>query len=108
LYTVTVGAIDRTNSHPYYAEKCAALLVSTYSSGSGSYIYTTDIGKRNCTNLHGGTSAAAPIATGVFSLVLQIRPDLTWRDIQYLTLLSAVPFNLDESEWERTKAGRLF
>ncbi|RHZ45254.1 hypothetical protein Glove_682g55 [Diversispora epigaea] len=108
IYTITVGAVDHTNSHPYYAEQCAALLVTAYSSGGGKYIYTTDVGKRNCTNSHGGTSAAAPIATGIYSLVLQIRPDLTWRDVQYLTLLSAVPFNLYESDWELTKAGRLF
>lgn len=36
------------------------------------------------------------------------RPDLTWRDLQYLTLLSAVPFNLNEADWDVTKAGRLF
>ncbi|CAG8530331.1 1388_t:CDS:2 [Diversispora eburnea] len=108
IYTITVGAVDHTNSHPYYAEQCAALLVTAYSSGGGNYIYTTDVGKRNCTNSHGGTSAAAPIATGILSLVLQIRPDLSWRDVQYLTLLSAVPFNLYESDWEYTKAGRLF
>ncbi|CAG8736694.1 2762_t:CDS:2, partial [Dentiscutata erythropus] len=108
IYTITVGAVDRTHSHPYYAEKCSALLISTYSSGSGSYIFTTDVGKRNCTSMHGGTSAAAPIATGVFSLVLQIRPDLTWRDMQYLTMISAVPFNLNEKEWIRNYAGRLY
>ncbi|RIA85868.1 peptidase S8/S53 domain-containing protein [Glomus cerebriforme] len=108
LYTITVGAVDRLFAHPYYAEKCSALLVTTYSSGSGSYIYTTDIGPHNCTSLHGGTSAAAPIAAGVYALVLQIRPDLTWRDMQYLQLMSAVPFNLKEPEWDRNAAGRLF
>jgi kexin len=38
IYTITVGAVDRVFAHPYYAEKCSALLVTTYSSGSGSYI----------------------------------------------------------------------
>jgi hypothetical protein len=38
MYTITVGAVDRLFAHPYYAEKCSALLVTTYSSGSGSYI----------------------------------------------------------------------
>ncbi|CAG8517450.1 7807_t:CDS:2 [Funneliformis caledonium] len=108
LYTMTVGAVDRTFSHPYYAEKCSALLVTTLSSGSGSFIYTTDVGPGNCTNLHGGTSAAAPIAAGVYALVLQIRPDLTWRDMQYLQLISAIPFNLKDPEWDKNAAGRLF
>ncbi|CAJ0903432.1 14203_t:CDS:10 [Entrophospora sp. SA101] len=108
IYTLTVGAVDRKHVLPYYAERCTALLITTYSSGSGSYIYTTDVGVKKCTNLHGGTSAAAPIAAGVFSLVLQIRPDLTWRDMQYLVLNSAMTFNLEDPDWQLTKAGRLY
>lgn len=38
IYTITVGAVDHTNSLPYYAEQCAALLITTYSSGNGNYI----------------------------------------------------------------------
>lgn len=34
---------------------------------------TTDVGKDKCTDRHGGTSAAAPIAAGVFALVLEVR-----------------------------------
>lgn len=38
MYTITVGAIDRMGNHPYYAERCSAQLVVTYSSGSGGHI----------------------------------------------------------------------
>lgn len=38
IYTITVGAIDRLGNHPFYSERCAAQLVVTYSSGSGSFI----------------------------------------------------------------------
>ena len=34
---------------------------------------TTDRGKNECSNWHGGTSAAAPNAVGVFALALQAR-----------------------------------
>lgn len=34
IYTITVGAVDREGIHPWYAEKCSAQLVVTYSSGS--------------------------------------------------------------------------
>nr|CAG8554312.1 7503_t:CDS:2 [Entrophospora candida] len=68
IYTLTIGAVDRRHGVPYYAEKCSALLISTYSSGGGSYIYTTDVGSNKCTNLHGGTSVAAPLVTGALSL----------------------------------------
>lgn len=38
MYTITVGAVDRLGKHPYYAERCSAQLVVTYSSGSASRI----------------------------------------------------------------------
>lgn len=34
-YTITIGAIDWLNKHPFYSEKCSAQLAVTYSSGSG-------------------------------------------------------------------------
>ncbi|KAL1923175.1 uncharacterized protein VTP21DRAFT_9551 [Calcarisporiella thermophila] len=111
IYTVTVGAIDHLNAHPYYSEKCSAQLAVTYSSGSGSYIYTTDVEDltyNRCTSRHGGTSAAAPIASGIFALVLSLRPDLSWRDIQHLCVQTAVPISLEDDDWEETAAGRMF
>ncbi|CAO3572008.1 unnamed protein product [Mortierella alpina] len=107
-YTVSIGAISRTNIHPVYSEACSAQLAVTYSSGDGSYIYTCDTGKRNCYQYHSGTSAAAPIAAAVYALVLEVRPDLNWRDIQYLTAHTAVPIDENDPDWEETSVGRLF
>ncbi|KAA8575311.1 hypothetical protein EYC84_004486 [Monilinia fructicola] len=95
IYSITVGAIDRKGLHPYYSEKCSAQLVVTYSSGSGDSIHTTDVGANLCSSAHGGTSAAAPLAAGIFALVLQIRPDLTWRDMQYLVLNSVTHLDME-------------
>lgn len=36
---------------------------------------TTDVGEDKCSSNHGGTSAAAPNAAGVFALALQARWD---------------------------------
>ncbi|KAL8393452.1 hypothetical protein RB595_003281 [Gaeumannomyces hyphopodioides] len=108
IYSITVGAIDRTGTHPYYSESCSANLVVTYSSGSGDAIHTTDVGAAKCYSQHGGTSAAAPLAAGIFALVLQVRNDLTWRDMQYLALLSAVPVNLESGDWQDTPIGKKF
>ncbi|PMD38133.1 hypothetical protein L207DRAFT_462666 [Hyaloscypha variabilis F] len=105
IYSITVGAIDRKGLHPYYSEKCSAQLVVTYSSGSGDAIHTTDVGTNACYNGHGGTSAAAPLAAGIFALVLQIRPDLTWRDMQYLVMQTALPVDLDTGDWQDTSIG---
>lgn len=108
IYSITVSSVSRFRGHPIYAEGCSANMVVTYSSGDGSYIYTTDVGEAKCTGAHGGTSAAAPIAAGVFALVLQVRPDLTWRDLQYLVMLNAIPVNPDDESWELNASGRNF
>jgi kexin len=108
IYSITVGAVDRKGQHPYYSEKCSAQLVVTYSSGSGDAIHTTDVGENACYSGHGGTSAAAPLAAGIFALALEIRPDLTWRDMQYIALESAVPIDLDTEEWQTTTIGKKF
>lgn len=66
------------------------------------------MGQNTCTAAHGGTSAAAPLAAGLFALVLEIRPDLTWRDMQYLAMMTAVPINEDDGSWQTTTIGRKF
>ncbi|KAG0258013.1 pheromone processing endoprotease [Mortierella polycephala] len=108
LYTISIGAIDRARRHPYYSETCSAQLAVTYSNGGGSAIYTCDVGQRRCFGEHGGTSAAAPIAAGMIALVLSVRPDLGWRDIQYLLMNTAIPVSLNDTDWKTTAAGRLF
>ncbi|KAF9178129.1 pheromone processing endoprotease [Haplosporangium sp. Z 767] len=107
-YTVSIGAITRSNEHPIYSEACSAQLAVTYSSGDNSWIYTCDVGKRNCYPYHSGTSAAAPIAAGIYALVLEVRPDLNWRDIQYLTVHTAIPVDEHDPDWTETYVGRLF
>ena len=46
-------------------------------------------GRSGCTEHHTGTSAAAPIAAGLIALMLEVQPCLTWRDIQYIIILTA-------------------
>ncbi|KAL9016558.1 MAG: hypothetical protein Q9185_006095 [Variospora sp. 1 TL-2023] len=107
IYSITVGAIDRKGLHPYYSEKCSAQLVVTYSSGSGDAIHTTDVGVNQCYANHGGTSAAAPLGAGVFALALDVRPDLTWRDLQHILVLTAVPVN-EHEVWDKTFIGKKY
>ncbi|KAF9585831.1 pheromone processing endoprotease [Lunasporangiospora selenospora] len=107
-YTVSIGAISRTNRHPVYSEACSAQLGVTYSSGDDSYIYTCDVGQRNCFGRHSGTSAAAPLAAAIYALALEVRPELNWRDVQYLTVHTAVPMDLEDSDWKETATKRMF
>lgn len=106
IYSITVGAIDRKGLHPSYSESCSAQLVVAYSSGSGDAIHTTDIGADKCYAGHSGTSAAGPLAAGVAALAVSVRPDLTWRDVQYLFLETAVPVHEDDGSWQLTEIGK--
>ncbi|KAJ3076386.1 pheromone processing endoprotease [Podochytrium sp. JEL0797] len=116
IYTITVGAVDRNNQHPAYSEACSANLIVMYSSATVRHddaIATTDwsishTGSDLCTKSHGGTSAAAPLASGIYALVHSIRPDLSWRDFQHITVRSAVPISTDDKSWFKTAAGRLY
>ncbi|QPG95142.1 hypothetical protein C2857_007728 [Epichloe festucae Fl1] len=108
IFSITVGAVDRAGQHPYYSEHCSAQLVVTYSSGSGDSIHTTDVGKNQCASGHGGTSAAAPLAAGIFALVLEVRPDLGWRDMQYLAMDTAKLVADEHAGWQQTAIGKHF
>lgn len=63
-------------------------------------------GMRACTNKHTGTSASAPLAAGIFALVLEANPKLNWRDLQYITLLAARPEPLIDEAWTVNGVGR--
>lgn len=89
-YTLTIGAVDHLNNQAWYSEPCACLLAVAPSSGSGVGVTTTDLkgnwgySRGECTNQFGGTSSAAPLAAGIFALMLEINHNLTSRDIMHI------------------------
>lgn len=53
-----------------------------------------------CTVEHTGTSASAPLAAGICALALEANPSLTWRDMQYLVVLTSRSAPLEkENGW---------
>ena len=108
IYSITVGAIDHKGRRTHYSEACSAQMVVTYSSGDGKYISTTGVGTNKCYANHGGTSAAAPLGAGIFALALSIRPDLSWRDMQYLCVQTALPLNEEQGGWSDTYIGKKY
>ncbi|KAI9350756.1 subtilase, partial [Obelidium mucronatum] len=115
IYTITVSSVDRNNEHPGYSEWCSANMIVMYSSSDVRHddaIATTDwyLGVKGdvCTRSHGGTSAAAPLASGMYALVHSIRPDLNWRDFQHLSVRTAVPIDLQHASWFKNAAGRMY
>ena len=106
-YTISVGAVGQGDVRETYSEPGANLLVSAPSGG----IVTTDN-----TGLSGyddgdyydgfnGTSAAAPMVTGVVALMLQQRPSLNWRDVQQILARTAVPVDFPDRDWSQNGAG---
>uniref|UniRef100_A0A8D0GIZ5 Proprotein convertase subtilisin/kexin type 7 n=1 Tax=Sphenodon punctatus TaxID=8508 RepID=A0A8D0GIZ5_SPHPU len=110
IYTVTIGAVDEKGSMPFYAEECASMLAVTFSGGDKLMrsIATTDWNLKKgtgCTEGHTGTSAAAPLAAGMIALMLQVRPCLTWRDVQHIIVFTATKYEDRRAHWDTNQAG---
>lgn len=112
-FTIAIGALDYDGKQSWYSEPCAALMGVTPSSGSGRGITTTDLtgnqghSRGECTNSFGGTSSAAPLAAGVLAMVLESRPELTWRDVQHIIAKGATPVDegLLTDSWTQNSRG---
>lgn len=110
-YTISVAALGDNDVKAGYSEPGANLLVSAPSRGIGAGILTTDnTGASGYTDTDyyenfSGTSAAAPIVSGVVALMLEKRPDLGWRDVQKILALTAVPVDFLDGEWSANGAG---
>ncbi|GAB1606479.1 proprotein convertase subtilisin/kexin type 4-like isoform X1 [Argonauta hians] len=107
IYTLSVSSTSRNGVKPWYLEECSSTIASTYSSGSFNepQIVTIDL-RRKCTSTHTGTSASAPLAAGIVALALEANKNLTWRDIQYITLVTARPEPMLDGQWTRNALGR--
>jgi len=117
IFTLSISSATQNGFRPWYLEECSSTLATTYSSGTpgnDASIATVDQDARLrndhiCTTEHTGTSASAPIAAGVCALALEANPGLTWRDMQYLVVMTSRAGPLrGESGWSRNGAGREF
>jgi subtilisin family serine protease len=68
-------------------------------SGNENYDYT---------QIMNGTSAAAPIVSGVVSLMLEANPNLTWRDVKIILARTASKNDALNSGWKNNAAGLHF
>ena len=98
----------------WYSEPCAALLAVAPSSGSRRGITTTDItgsggyASGECIDSFGGTSSACPLAASVVALMLEARPELTWRDVQHVIAKHARkidPGLVSSGDWHTNERG---
>lgn len=100
IYTLSISSTSEHGRKPWYLEECSSTLATTYSSGAYNekQIITTDL-HNQCTSSHTGTSASAPLAAGLVALLLEANPSLTWRDVQYITLLTSNPEPMEDGMW---------
>jgi len=112
-HTIAVGAIDDDDDAAPYNERASSMLCVGHSSGGSSNrdIFTTDLlgadglNPGNFNNSFGGTSASAPLGSGVVALMLEARPELTWRDVQHVLVRSARRNDPSDPSWEVNGAG---
>ncbi|WP_159783649.1 S8 family serine peptidase [Sodalinema gerasimenkoae] len=120
-YTIAVAAIDGHGVGAPYSSQGANLLVSAF--GDGDFygnppsIVTTDLmglgGSNapgisqfpeslnlNYTSTFNGTSAAAPMVSGVVALMLEANPYLGYRDVQQILAYSARQNNSTHEDWQ--------
>ena len=94
---IGVAAVTDQGRPADYSNSGASLLVAGLSSGGRQGITTTDLAGSagysagDMTDRFGGTSAAAPMVTGIVALMLEANPYLGWRDVQEILALTARP-----------------
>lgn len=94
-WTVTVGATNQDGTIADYSTPGTSILVGAPGSPSAGTIVTTDrVGGNgytagDYTASFNGTSAAAPMVSGVVALMLDANPNLGWRDVQEILAYSA-------------------
>jgi len=117
IFTLSISSASQGGFKPWYLEQCSSTLASTFSSGTPGHdasIVTVDQDARLrpdkiCTDQHTGTSASAPIAAAVCALALEANPGLTWRDMQYLVVMTSKPGPLvREAGWLTNARGRQY
>jgi len=132
IYTIAVGAVNSLGKKSNYSQIGSSLLISAPSNTSddtGLGIMTTDNkgpsgynygvhnslfiwppvddfkGSGDVTQTFGGTSSATPAVSGVIALMLQRNPNLGWRDVQEILIISAKKIDENDSGWFDNDAG---
>lgn len=111
MYTIAVTSVSAHLRRTSYGEECSAIVVSAPSSEGEYGMYTTDVigtngySSTDYTDTFGGTSASAPIVSGVVALMLQTNNNLNWRDVQEILLKTARKNAVDDTDWIVNGAG---
>jgi subtilisin family serine protease len=84
-FVISVGAVAKDRTHASYSTPGSTLFVTGPGGDSGTVTNHVTIGfGKPCSDAGMGTSFACPVVTGVVALILEVNPNLTWRDVQYI------------------------
>lgn len=120
INVLPVAAVDNTGVSAYFSEGGAHVVVSapgdsnpgivtTDLVGSNGYNPTSGVSEltdQNYTQTFAGTSAAAPIVTGVVALMLDANPALGWRDVKEIFLRTSRKLESSSSDWVTRDGGQ--
>lgn len=124
-HVIAVAAVTKSGRATSYSEPGACILVGAPGGGGDTTqgLFTLDLrGPTRGANagiIYGfelndfrwgvqgfiGTSAAAPLVSGIAALMLSVNPDLTYRDVQHILLLSARHWDLADPDLVTNGAG---
>ncbi|XP_044065359.1 furin-like protease kpc-1 isoform X2 [Siniperca chuatsi] len=108
IYNIAIGAVSQTGKPAYFGEPCPGVMAVTLTGagvgGALPLVTVTNTGD-GCVTHFAGTSSAAPIAAGILALVLEVNPELTWRDLQHLIAKTAKIPDPKEPGWNINAAG---
>jgi len=105
-YSISVGALTHTGRYASYSNPGANILVSAFGGDTAADgIFTVDrrgnlgYGPLDYISDFDGTSAAAPMVSGVVALMLEANPYLGYRDVQEILAYSARQTDSSNSSW---------
>ena len=102
--TIAVAGLTADGVYASYSSLGANLLVSAFASERNTIFSTDMVGEAgyspgDYTFIMGGTSAAAPMVSGVAALMLEANPYLGYRDVQEILAYSARWNDSDNASW---------
>jgi proprotein convertase subtilisin/kexin type 2 len=100
LGQITVGAVGPNGKRLSYSEQGVNILVSAPAEA----ITTTSVQDGERLDFR-GTSASAPMISGVVALMLSANPQLTWRDVQLILAKTARKNHPTDTGWAAPKFG---
>ncbi|WP_419838732.1 S8 family serine peptidase [Candidatus Poriferisodalis sp.] len=97
---ISACAVDMTGKLAWYSEKGPNLWVCGLSNGPpGRAGILAPMGQNYYSDAFGGTSAAAPMVSGVIALMRSLNAELTWRDVKVILADTAQKVDPRDSGW---------